>query len=35
VQLAVVEGNAAGERLYERIGFKPFARLRTILFSEA
>lgn len=33
VQLAVVEGNRAGERLYERLGFKPFARLRTILFS--
>jgi RimJ/RimL family protein N-acetyltransferase len=33
VQLAVVEGNGAGERLYQRLGFKPFARLRTILFS--
>ncbi len=33
VQLAVVEGNGPGERLYERLGFKPFARLRTILFS--
>jgi RimJ/RimL family protein N-acetyltransferase len=32
VQLAVVEGNRAGERLYERLGFRPFARLRTILF---
>lgn len=35
VQLAVVEGNAAGERLYENLGFKPFTRLRTILFSDA
>ncbi len=33
VQLAVVEGNGVGERLYERLGFKPFARLRTILFT--
>lgn len=33
VQLAVVEGNAAGVRLYEKLGFAPFARLRTILFS--
>lgn len=33
VQLAVVEGNTPGEHLYERLGFKPFARLRTILFS--
>lgn len=33
VQLAVVDGNLAGVRLYERLGFKPFARLRTILFS--
>jgi predicted GNAT family acetyltransferase len=33
VQLAVVEGNVAGVRLYERLGFKPFGRLRTILFS--
>jgi RimJ/RimL family protein N-acetyltransferase len=35
VQLAVVEGNAAGVRLYEKLGFEPFARLRTILFSHA
>ena len=35
VQLAVVEGNAAGVRLYEKLGFQPFARLRTILFSHA
>jgi len=34
VQLAVVEGNVPGVRLYERLGFKPFARLRTILFAE-
>lgn len=33
VQLAVVEGNLAGEGLYEGLGFKPFARLRTILYS--
>jgi len=33
VQLAVVEGNAPGERLYERLGFERFTRLRTILFS--
>jgi RimJ/RimL family protein N-acetyltransferase len=32
VQLSVVEGNAAAEGLYERLGFRPFARLRTILF---
>ena len=33
VQLAVVEGNAAAQRLYENLGFKPFAKLRTILFT--
>ncbi len=33
VQLAVVEGNAAAQRLYEGLGFKPFAKLRTILFT--
>jgi ribosomal protein S18 acetylase RimI-like enzyme len=33
VQLAVVEGNAPAERLYERLAFRPFARLRTILFG--
>ena len=32
VQLAVVSGNSAAEQLYERLGFEPFARLRTILF---
>jgi predicted GNAT family acetyltransferase len=35
VQLAVVEGNAPGIRLYESLGFKPFGRLRTILFTDA
>jgi ribosomal protein S18 acetylase RimI-like enzyme len=35
VQLAVVEDNVPGVRLYERLGFKPFTRLRTILFAEA
>jgi ribosomal protein S18 acetylase RimI-like enzyme len=33
VQLAVVEGNAAAQRLYEGLGFKPFSKLRTILFT--
>jgi RimJ/RimL family protein N-acetyltransferase len=33
VQLAVVEGNAAGERLYASLGFEPFGELRTILFA--
>ena len=32
VQLAVVAGNTSAERLYERLGFEPFARLRTVLF---
>lgn len=32
VQLAVVCGNAPAERLYERLGFEAFARLRTVLF---
>jgi RimJ/RimL family protein N-acetyltransferase len=32
VQLSVVEGNTAAEGLYERLGFRRFARLRTILF---
>jgi RimJ/RimL family protein N-acetyltransferase len=29
----VVEGNAAAEQLYEGLGFRRFARLRTLLFS--
>jgi ribosomal protein S18 acetylase RimI-like enzyme len=33
VQLAVVEGNEPGRGLYERLGFEPFAELRTILFT--
>lgn len=32
-QLAVVEGNVPAERLYEKLGFRPFARLRTLLFA--
>lgn len=35
VQLAVVEGNAAGRGLYAGLGFEPFAELRTILFAQA
>jgi RimJ/RimL family protein N-acetyltransferase len=35
VQLAVVDGNAPGRRLYEGLGFEPFAELRTILFAQA
>lgn len=33
VQLAVVDGNDAARALYEGLGFKPFARLRTVLFT--
>jgi len=33
VQLAVVAGNAAAQRLYEGLGFRTFAKLRTILFT--
>jgi RimJ/RimL family protein N-acetyltransferase len=33
VQLAVIEGNEAAARLYEGLGFRRFARLRTLLFS--
>ena len=33
VQLAVVDGNRPGEALYEGLGFRSFAKLRTILFS--
>ena len=33
VQLAVVEGNAAAEGLYEGLGFRTYARLRTLLFA--
>ncbi len=32
VQLAVVEGNTPAERLYAKLGFRPFGVLRTILF---
>jgi predicted GNAT family acetyltransferase len=35
VQLAVVEGNVAGRRLYDGLGFEPFGELRTILFAQA
>src|SRR4029453_1902848 len=33
VPLALVAGNTAAERLYESLGFRTFARLRTILFG--
>jgi RimJ/RimL family protein N-acetyltransferase len=33
VQLTVVDGNQAGQRLYEGLGFEAFAVLRTILFA--
>jgi predicted GNAT family acetyltransferase len=32
VQLTVVDGNLPAIRLYQGLGFKPFARLRTVLF---
>jgi ribosomal protein S18 acetylase RimI-like enzyme len=31
----VVEGNAPGIALYEKLGFRPVSRLRTILFTDA
>ncbi len=33
VQLAVIEGNEPGLGLYRRLGFRSFARLRTVLFA--
>jgi ribosomal protein S18 acetylase RimI-like enzyme len=33
VQLSVVEGNTPATALYASLGFRPFARLRTILFG--
>ncbi|MAE94119.1 MAG: hypothetical protein CL910_05610 [Deltaproteobacteria bacterium] len=33
VQLAVVDGNEAAERLYGKLGFDRYARLRTLLFA--
>jgi RimJ/RimL family protein N-acetyltransferase len=33
VQLAVVEGNRAAQRLYAGLGFRAFATLRTVLFT--
>jgi RimJ/RimL family protein N-acetyltransferase len=33
VQLAVIEGNEAASQLYESLGFRRFARLRTLLFA--
>lgn len=33
VQLAVVEGNERAAKLYEQLGFEPFAELRTVLFQ--
>ncbi|HBZ72646.1 MAG TPA: hypothetical protein DEP35_24090 [Deltaproteobacteria bacterium] len=34
VQLSVVEGNEAGGNLYAKLGFRPFASLRTVLFAQ-
>lgn len=33
VQLSVVDGNEPARRLYEGLGFKPFDKLRTIIFT--
>jgi predicted GNAT family acetyltransferase len=33
VQLAVIQDNEAGVGLYQKLGFHPFAKLRTILFA--
>ncbi len=33
VQLAVIDGNQPARALYEQMGFRPFDRLRTILFA--
>jgi predicted GNAT family acetyltransferase len=33
VQLAVIDGNRPAQNLYKRMGFRPFDRLRTILFA--
>ncbi|MBW2294703.1 MAG: GNAT family N-acetyltransferase [Deltaproteobacteria bacterium] len=35
IQLAVIEGNEAALNLYDRLGFRSFARLRTVLFTGA
>ncbi len=33
VQLSVVDGNRAANRLYAKLGFRPFAALRTLLYA--
>jgi predicted GNAT family acetyltransferase len=35
IQLAVIEGNEAAQNLYHGLGFRPFARLRTVLITGA
>jgi RimJ/RimL family protein N-acetyltransferase len=35
VQLAVIDGNEPAIRLYQRLGFRPFESLRTVLFGRA